>query len=114
MSSNLEEENEKLTHELFESRRIAFGLLMAFVHMSAEESDPPTSWLIAYLINNDKSVLNYDDVSEWPPGYLESTEDFLDLISFYIGNDGFFPPVIQSAQIMKFWPFQSTSKKTLH
>ena len=107
-------ENEQLAYELFESRRIAFGLLMAFIHMSSDQSDAPVSWLLAYLVNNDKSILDYEEASEWPPGYLEETEEFCKLIAFYIDNDGYFPPVIQSAQIMKFWPYNSAPKNILH
>jgi len=108
------QENELLGSELFESRRIAFGLLMAFIHMSSDQSDAPVSWLLAYLVNNDKSILDYDETSDWPLGYLEATEEFCDLVAFYIGNDGYFPPVIQSAQIMRLWPYDSASKNTLH
>ncbi len=103
-----------LSDELFECRRTGFGLLMAFVHLSTENNDYPVSWLLAYLVNNDKSILEMEHLNQWPPGYFENVEDFCDLMSLYIGPENNFPPVLEAAQSMKLWTFQPLKNKTIH
>jgi len=114
MTPDTNDKLEELRIQLFDSRRISIGLLMAFVHVSSETSDIPTSWLLAYLVNNDRGILDCESVDQWPPGYLNEVEDFCDIIHFYMGHQNQFPPVVQSTQTMKDWPFLLTSNHTIH
>ncbi len=114
MKLGKEDEINILHEQLHESRRISFGLLMAFVHLSAENTDIPLSWLLGYLVNNDRGILDCDSIDEWPDEYVSNLDDFCTLVSLYIGADSNFPPVMLSAQTMRDWIYTPLKKKILH
>ena len=107
-------ENENLLKLIFETRRQTISVLMAFVHMSAEHSEIPASWLLAYVVNDDKSILDCETSDEWPAGYEKKVQEFCDMMAHYNNDEANSVAVKDVVNQMSHWPYPTATKKIVH
>ncbi len=107
-------ENQDLHHKLHQARKESISIFMAFIHLSAETSVLPASWMLAYVVNNDQSILELDSPDDWPEGYEKKVMDFCDMMEYYNGTDKETIPVREVIENMMEWPYQVTNKDLLH
>ncbi|MCP3921330.1 MAG: hypothetical protein GY714_01965 [Desulfobacterales bacterium] len=108
------EENELLHHIIYETRQQAISLFMAFINMSADNAHIPVSWLLSYIVNDDKDVLECETTDEWPLGYEDNVKEFCDMIAYYNGEENESIPVRLVVKEMSNWPTKESLKKSLH
>ena len=114
MVDDLLQENSELHKLVHLTRMQTIGVLMAFIHMSADHSDLPASWLLAYVVNDDRDVLNCETTEEWPEGYELQVQLFCDMMSYYNDNSSLSPPVRDIVKSMIQWPYPNKPSNVLH
>ncbi|MCP4393413.1 MAG: hypothetical protein GY804_03970 [Alphaproteobacteria bacterium] len=108
------EENEVLHHIIHRTRQQVISIFMAFIHMSADDAQMPPSWLLSYVVNDDRDVLECNTMDEWPLGYEDNVKEFCEMMSYYNGEECESLPVKVVVRDMITWPSGSKLKKILH
>ncbi len=108
------EENEVLHHIIHTTRKQTISIFMAFIHMSADTAQVPASWLLSYVVNDDRDVLECDTMDEWPLGYEDNVKEFCEMMTYYNGEGNESLPVRTVVQDMITWPTAAALKKILH
>ena len=111
---SLLEENVELHQLIHLTRKQTISMLMAFIHINAETAIVPSSWLLGYILNDDKSILDCANTDEWPAGYEKKVNDFCEMMTAYNGESELSLPMREVVEDMAKWPYPANQKDNLH